>query len=224
MSEIIRLENVVKMTENGHRALSGVSMQIDQGERVIIRGAPGSGKTSLMRIITGMDKPSDGKAFVLGQPLHEMSEDKTAEFRGKTFGILQRNPAFVETLTLGENVGLPLAIRGTPDAQRQKAVREILKSFGLLYAIHALPGKLSAMEIKLADIARALIGKPQILLLSDTGADLSQRDREQLKGTLHALCEFGTYTILEFTGAQNSLIDANRTLTLEFGRIQEEVQ
>ena len=224
MSEIIRLENVVKMTENGHRALSGVSMQIAQGERVIIRGAPGSGKTALMRIIAGMDNPSDGKVFVIGQPLHEMSTEAVAALRNKNFGILQRNPAFVETLTLGENVGLPLAIRGVADAQHQKAVRDILKSFGLLYAIHALPGKLSAMEIKLADVARALIGKPQILLLCDTGADLSQRDREQLIGTLHALCEFGTYTILEFTGAQNSLIDANRTLTLDFGRIQEEIQ
>ena len=224
MSEIIRLENVVKMTDNGHRALSGVSMQIDQGERVIIHGAPGSGKTALMRIIAGMDKPSDGKVFVLEQPLHEMSEAKAAALRNETFGILQRNPAFVETLTLGENVGLPLSIRGVSAEKRQKAVRDMLKSFGLLYAIHALPGKLSAMEIKLADVARALIGKPQILLLSDTGADLSQRDREQLKGTLHALSEFGTYTILEFTGAQNGLIDASRTWTLEFGRIQEEVQ
>lgn len=224
MSEIIRMENVIKMTENGHRALSGVNLQIEQGERVTIRGAPGSGKSALMRLIAVMDKPSDGKVYVLGQPLHEMSAEQAAALRNKSFGILQRHPAFVHTLTLGENIGLPLAIRGVSAEKRQKAVREMLKSFGLLYAIHALPGKLSALEIKLADVARALIGKPQILLLCDTGADLSQRDRQQLTGTLHALSEFGAYTIIEFTGAQNSLIDTDRTLTLEFGRIQEEIQ
>lgn len=221
MSEIIRLENVVKVTPSNRRAVNGVNLRISQGERVTICGAPGSGKETLMRLIAGMEKPSDGKIFVCGQAVHDMDAGSAAAFRNRIFGILHRNPAFVDTLTLSENVAMPLCIRGLPAAKRDKAVRDTLKSFGLLYAKDALPEKLSALEIHMAAVARALIAKPQILMLHDAGADLSQRENEQIKA---ALPDSGAYTIVELTGAENAMIGADRIIKLEFGRIQEEVQ
>lgn len=222
MSEIIRIENVVKMTSDNRRAVNGVSLCINQAERVTIHGAPGSGKQTLMRLIAGIEKPSAGEIFVCSEPVYKMEAGAAAAFRNRVFGIMQRNPAFISTLTLSENVAMPLCIRGIPYMLRQKAVRKQLKSFGLLYAKDARPAKLSLLEMHMAAVARALIGKPQILMLCDAGAELSPRDREQFKAALCALSDIDRYTFLEFTGAKDAMVSTERRVRLEFGSIQEE--
>lgn len=222
MSEIIRLENVIKMTENGYRAVNGVSISVHKRERVAICGEPGSGKSMLMRLISGMERPSEGKIFVSDKAVHEMDSDTAAEFRSKTFGILQRKPAFMINMTVLENVAIPLGIRGVPDAERQKAAKEQLKTLGLQHSANARPSQLSVLETHMAAIARALITQPQILLTDDLAAGLSAKDFEHIKGILHALWRFGEYTLLEFSGTESRLFPAERTVTMADGKIQEE--
>ncbi len=219
MSDVIRLENAVKMAGNGARALSGVNLTIVKGECVTISGSPGSGKTSLARLIAGMDRPSSGKVFVLDKPLHEMRPDAAAVFR-KYIGVLMKYPAFLENLSLLENIALPLALRGEPAAARDKKVKEQLKNFGLLYAVRAHPSQLTPLERHKAAIARALIAQPQILLLDDFAAGLAQAD--EIAGILHALCQYGDYTVVELTGAAKGLVCRGRVVILDHGTIQEE--
>jgi ABC-type lipoprotein export system ATPase subunit len=224
MNEAIKLENVVKMHGNGLRAVNGIRISISQGERVAVYGAPGSGKTTLARLIAGMEPVSSGTVFVLGQAVHEMDETAAARFRNQYIGMLNRDPPFMESLSVLENVALPLAIRGMPLAQREEAAKERLKTMGLQYAAHARPTQLSALEVRIACVVRALITRPQVLLLDDMAAGLSKKDAEHVRSILAGLIQTGDYTILEFAGMKSGLIRADRTVTLDYGMIQEEEQ
>lgn len=222
MDEVIKLENVVKMAEGNRRTINDVSLIIYKKERVAVLGAPGSGKAALMRLISGMERLSDGKVYVLGKAVHKMGEATAADLRNRHIGLLCGKPAFLDSLTVSENVALPLTIRDVPLAQRQKSAKEQLKALGLIYAANARPSKLSALEARMASLARALIGRPEILLLYDFAAGLPERDTERIKASLRMLIESGGHTILEFTAVKAGLADAKRTVTLEHGKIQEE--
>lgn len=220
MKEAIRLENAVKMAESGIRAVGGVSLCVYQSECVTVSGSPGSGKTALARLIAGVDRPSGGQIFVLNKPLHEMRSDAAAAFRNKYIGVLQKNPAFMENLTVLENTAMPLMLRGEAAILREKKAKEQLKELGLLYAARAHPQQLTPLERHKAAIARALISQPKILLLDDFAAGIEQAD--EIAAYLGALCENKDYTVVEFTGAKEGLIRGERTIRLGHGKIQEE--
>ena len=224
MNEAITLEDVVKMTTEGYRVLGGVSFSVSKGDRVTITGMPGSGKTTLMGLIAGMDRPSAGQIYVMGKPVHLMDAEQTAAFRNLHIGTLQRTPAFLDSLTVLENVALPLTFRGMNAAKSCQAAKEQLKTFGLVYAANAHPSQLSPLEKQKASIARALIAQPQIFLISEIAAGLTSKDAEQIQGILEALRQYGEYTIIEFTGAPHGLLYSDKVLTLDHGRIQEVLQ
>jgi ABC-type lipoprotein export system ATPase subunit len=220
MEEVIRLENAVKMAGSGIRTVNGASLSIRKGECVAVCGPPGSGKTALARLISGMDRPSDGKVFVLGKPMHEMKPDIAAAFRNRNIGMLTKYPAFMENLSLLENVAMPLMLRGESPAHREKKAKEQLKALGLQYAARAHPAQLTPLERHKAAIARALIAQPKLLLLDDFAAGIIET--EDIAGILHALCHYGDYTVVEFTGAAEGLICRERVVKLDHGKIQEE--
>jgi ABC-type ATPase involved in cell division len=222
MEEVLRLDNVVKMTEDGRRVISDVSFSVMERECVTIRGASGSGKTALARMIAGLDKPSAGQIHVLGRPVYKMKSDDASDFLNKNIGILPRNPAFLDNLTLYYNLAMALIIQGQTPSQWRIRVQEQLKALGLLYAANAHPPQLTPLERHKAAVARALVGNPRILLLDDFAADLSVTDAEEIKATLHAVCRYGTYTVAELTNADAGLICHDRTLTLDHGKLQEE--
>lgn len=222
MEEVIRLKDVVKITEDGRRVINGVSFSVMERECMTIRGASGSGKTALARMIAGLDKPSAGQIHVLGRPVHKMKSDDAAFFLNKNIGILSRNPAFIDNLTLYYNLAMALIIQGQTPSKWRIKVREQLNELGLLYAANAHPPQLTPLERHKAAVARALITNPKIILLDDFAADLSVADSEEIKATLYALCRYGTYTVVDLTGAGAGLICHNRTLTLDHGKLQEE--
>ncbi|MGI6174960.1 MAG: ABC transporter ATP-binding protein [Christensenellales bacterium] len=176
MQEMIKLENVIKMYEDGRRAVNGINLCVRKGECVVICGASGSGKTTLMRLLAGMERPSSGRVMVLGKAVHEMDADRLAAFRNRHIGLLSKDAAFMGGLTVLENVALPLMIRGVSFAKREKAAKEQLKTLGLTYVAGARPAQLSSLETKLVSIARMLIAQPEVLLLHDATASLSARD------------------------------------------------
>ena len=219
MSDMIRLEDVVKTTE-GKRVLGGVNLVVAKGECITISGPPGSGKSALARLIAGLDKPSAGEVWVLEEPLHILNADAAAALRNRSIGLLTRNPAFMESLTVLENVAMPLILRGETSARAHSKAREQLKAAGLQYALQAHPPQLRPAEKHKAAVARVLTQHPELLLLDDFAAGFSAE--EELVGMLRAVCRFGGYTVVELTGAAQGLVGENRTLRIELGRIQED--
>jgi ABC-type lipoprotein export system ATPase subunit len=219
MKEIIRLESVVKLYPPGRRAVNGVSLSVKERERVCICGAPGSGKTTLMRLIAGMESVSAGSIFVDEKPIHTLSAKELADFRNRTFGVLQRVPGFMEPLSVLENVALPLSIRRVPLAKREAAAREQLKSLGVPQLIHAKPAQLSPYEAQFVSLARAFITRPQILLLDDMTAGLSAKESGRIIGTLSMLWQSGDCALL--SGGDNSPFPFDKRFILAHGKLQE---
>ena len=224
MNELIKLENVVKMVPGGLRAVNGVSFTIQEKENVVVYGAPGSGKSTLMRLIAGMEPPSGGKIFVMDKEVHAMDPDAAAGFRNRTFGIMQKDPCPMEHLTVLENAALPLAVRGIPYGKRMQAAKEQLKTLGLLNVAHAYPAQLSFYEAQTASLARALIAQPPILLLDEMTAGLSAKETDQILGVIHALWKFGKYTIVSFSGTKNCVLHPDRCFVLDHGTVREETR
>lgn len=224
MNDTIRLEHVVLMTQNNRRALSDVSCRIKEKERVAVCGGSDSGKVELMRLIAGMDKPSSGSVLVLDQAVHKMNTGKAAVFRNRNIGTVQREPGFMERLNVAENVSLPLAVRGASRDQRKKEADELLKMLGIAHVAQAYPAQLSAYETKAACIARALITKPRILLLSEAASRLSERDSDKIIETIGVVAEYGDFTMLWFGESRDNRVNTDRTIQLENGKIREDIK
>lgn len=220
MKEIIKLENVIKLYGQ-RRALNGVDLIIEAGERVCIRGAAGSGKSTLVKLIAGMERPSAGEIHVLGKAVHDMDTETAAEFRNRNIGVVLREPCLLRELSLAENVALPLTARGTAANKREKAAREQLKALGMPYAAHTMSEKVSFYEAQLVSLARALTAQPKILLLDDAAAGLSESETQQLKGILVTLSKFGDFTVISFSGG-GDILGADRSFVLEQGKLKED--
>ena len=222
MSEVIGLKDVVK-TEGGRCVVNGVSLAIEEKERVLIYGAPGSGKAALMRLMAAMDRPNGGEITVLDKAVHGMDERAAAAFRNRHIGVVRPENAFMEQLNILDNVALPLTARGVPRIKRNRAAMEQLKALGVPHIAHALPSQLSPFEARLASVARALAAQPKILLIYDLAANLPQREAERLAGMLHAICQYGDFTVVGFEAEKTGTMCADRTMLIIHGTIQEDI-
>ncbi len=222
MSEIIKLENVIRVTRNNLRAVNGVSLCVQERERVMICGGFGSGKGELMRLIAGMDQPSAGSVFVLNKAVHAMSRDEAASFRNRHIGIVQAEPGFMEGLDIAENISLPLITRGVKRDRRGKAVEDLMELLKIRHVAHAYPAQLSTYEARLACIARALITKPRILMLNEITALLSKREAEKIIETISAIPQADDCTMLCFADDINNTLQMSKTIQLKNGKISED--
>ena len=223
MNDIISLKNVVFMTQDNWRAVNGISCCIRENERVTISGGSDSGKDILMRLIAGMDKPGSGCVFVLGQAVHEMGSDKAAAFRNRHIGIIQRESGFIETMSIAENISLPLMVQRIKRDRRMKEADNLLKMLGIQHLAQARPALLSVYETRTACIARALITKPRILLLNEVTSRLSERDSDKIIETMNVAARYGDFTMLWFSDSSNKF-DTNRTIQLDNGKIREDIK
>ena len=221
--EVIRLENVVKMDHKNRRVVNSVNLRIQKKERAAICGVPGSGKDTLMRIIAGMELPSEGKVFVLDKAVYNMNAGEAAVFRNRNIGIIRRETGLMERLNVFENVSLPLAIQRMPSLRRKQAAKEQLKLLGIFNIAHAYPVQLSAYEALMASAARALIIKPKILLLYEVTAGLSERETAQFTDMIDAIFKYGDHTVLSFGINPAGGFRMDKTILLDHGKIQEDI-
>ena len=153
--------------------LKGISFQVHEGEFLSIVGPSGNGKSTLLNMITGIDRPSDGEVTVLGQQVHEMSENALARWRGGNVGIIFQFFQMLPALTLLNNIILPmdLASKYTPKERRERAMH-LLDIVGLADQAHKLPGMVSGGQQQRAAIARALANDPPLLVADEPTGNL----------------------------------------------------
>ena len=221
MSVLIEFDSVCKYYQMGDtlvKAADHISMTIQKGEFVAIVGQSGSGKSTCMNIIGCLDVPTSGTYRLNGQDVGRMDKDKLAEIRNELLGFIFQQYNLLPKLTLLENVELPLIYAGLPRSEQYQRARAALEQVGLGNKLDNKPNQLSGGQQQRVSIARALAGRPAVILADEpTGALDSHTGREVL-GILQQLHKQGN-TVVLITHDNSIAVQADRIIRLEDGRI-----
>jgi putative ABC transport system ATP-binding protein len=220
---VIRVDNVFRRYRSGRRdipALDGVSLTVDEGEWIAIVGPSGCGKSTLLNLLAGIDSADDGAVVVAGQALTGMSENALAAWRGREVGIVFQFFQLMPTLTVLENIILPMDLAGN-NRERGRRALHLLEQVGVLDLAGNLPSELSGGEQQRVAIARALANAPRLLLADEPTGNLDSRNGEIVVGLLDQLWRQGT-TIVMVTHDSEVAARASRTITMRDGQIVDE--
>ena len=205
------------------RALDGVSLKIREGEFVALLGASGSGKSSLLNLIAGLDHPTSGRIEVTGKNLAQMSREELAIHRRHTVGMVFQAFNLIPSMTVLENIELPMRFAEVPPAERQAAAREALERVGLAARAAHRPSELSGGEQQRTSLARALVNRPRILLADEPTGNLDSRTGT---GILNLISDFNAslgMTVVMVTHERHLAERyAQRLIFLEDGKLIEE--
>ncbi len=197
---LIALENVCKTypTPNGaFSALSDISLEVSQGEFVAVVGKSGSGKSTLINVITGIDSPTSGEVRVAGSPIHALSQEQLAVWRGRNVGVIFQFFQLLPTLTIIENVMLPMDFCNTyPPKERRPRALSLLEKLGIAEQADKLPSDLSGGQQQRAAIARALANDPPILVADEPTGNLDSRTSEDVMEFFQALVREGKTVVM----------------------------
>jgi putative ABC transport system ATP-binding protein len=202
-------------------ALSGVHLDIEPGAFVTIAGPSGGGKSTLLSIMGLLDTPTEGQYEINGHPAENLTVRERAQLRNKAIGFIFQSFNLIGDLTVFENVELPLVYRNTPSSKRQSMVREALEQVGMEHRLNHYPSQLSGGQQQRVAVARALVGKPLILLADEPTGNLDSRSGEQVMNLLGSLHRDGA-TICMVTHDPRYLKYAERTIHLFDGQIVDE--
>ncbi|MBW1641845.1 MAG: ABC transporter ATP-binding protein [Deltaproteobacteria bacterium] len=200
-AHLIEVHNISKDYESGDtvvHALKHVDFYIDDGEFVAMMGQSGSGKSSLLSIIGGLNHPTQGKLFVDTLDIYGLSSEQRADFRSEYVGIIFQSFQLISYLTVIENVKLPMAITGIDAGQQKEMAVKVLESVGLKDKAHRLPDQLSGGEQERVAIARAIVNNPPILLADEPTGNLDTSTAKDVMNILKQLNNNGQ-TILMVT-------------------------
>jgi putative ABC transport system ATP-binding protein len=164
---LVQLENVEKVFHTGagpFKALKGVDLQVEAGEFVAIVGPSGSGKSTLINMITGIDRPSSGEVYVAGERLTKMSENQVAKWRGRNVGVVFQFFQLLPTLTVLENVMMPMHYCGTYKGERRERALDLLNLVEIPETADKYPSQISGGQQQRAAIARALANDPKLIV------------------------------------------------------------
>lgn len=218
--DIVTVHNLKKYFGKGQtqvKALDGIDLCLEKGKFTAIIGASGSGKTTLLNMIGGMDTPDQGEIIVDGVNLRGLKEKELAVFRRSKVGFVYQNFNLVPTLTVKENILFPLSLAGsTPDPA---FFTEIIHMLHLEERLDAYPGELSGGGQQRAAIARALIGKPAILLADEPTGNLDSKTGQNVLGLLRLSVETYHQTLVMITHNLELAQMAHRVVRIEDGRI-----
>src|SRR6188768_3203645 len=223
-SSLIKLEDVKKVfltDEVETHALSGIHMDIKKGEYVSIAGPSGCGKSTLLSILGLLDTPSDGSYILNGRPVQGLTLPERARIRNREIGFIFQSFNLIGDLTVYENVELPLTYRGMPASERKAAVTEALEKVGMGHRAKHLPSQLSGGQQQRVAVARALAGKPAVLLADEPTGNLDSRNGEAVMDLLKELHAAGA-TICMVTHDVRFAQHADRTIHLFDGRVVED--
>jgi cell division transport system ATP-binding protein len=199
-------------------ALSDVSFRIEQGEFVVLTGASGAGKTSLLRLLYRADVPSEGEVEVLGQELSKLGRGAVAALR-RSIGVVFQDAKLLPGRTVYDNIAFVLQVTGTPRRDVTARVFAALRAVGLSARAKAYPAQLSQGEAQRATLARALARKPVLLLADEPTGNLDDAMAGEILDVMKDIWRRGTTVLLATHQVRLAAALHRRTLTVEAGRL-----
>jgi putative ABC transport system ATP-binding protein len=224
---IIDLQQMVKTYETpsgSFTALQDINLRIQAGEFVAVVGKSGSGKTTLLNLLAGIDRPTSGAISIAGTQLHALSESQLAEWRGRTIGLVFQFFQLLPTLTVAENVMLPMDFAEIiPAAERRSKALELLGRVDIRDQADKLPVTLSGGQQQRAAIARALANDPPILMADEPTGNLDEHTRTDVLELFAKLNADGR-TIIVVTHERDISRYTDQQVTLVDGRVADDAQ
>ena len=222
MNTLLQFSDVHLQYQNGQNlteVIKGINFSINQNERLAIVGKSGSGKTSLLMLMAGLEKPTLGSIKFQNQELTTYSEDQLTDFRKKNIGIVFQSFYLIPSYTALENVALSLEINFQKNALVQ--AEEILIDLGLKDRLYHFPNQLSGGEQQRVAIARAIINKPELILADEPTGNLDSKSGIEIMKILYDLHQKGN-TIILVTHEKEIAMHASRIITIFDGKIKED--
>ena len=219
---MLKFNKVSKIYTKGNqpvKAIDNVSLEISAGDFVSLMGPSGSGKSSLLLMLGGMLKPSQGEVLIDGQSLYDLNPEKLSEFRREKIGFVFQTFNLIPYLTALQNVQVPLLLKGMNTKQQIEKATGLLKKVGLLERMHHEPAELSVGQQQRVALARMLANDPLIILADEPTGNLDADMSEQV---MQFLCELNREgrTVVMVTHDHNVAAHAKRRLTLVNGTLE----
>ncbi|MDQ0833062.1 putative ABC transport system ATP-binding protein [Streptomyces achromogenes] len=216
------LSGVTKRYTRGREtvhALDGVDLTVPDGDRLVIQGPTGGGKSTLLQMIGALDRPSEGEIVFDGVDLAKLSEARLTKVRSENIGFVFQSFNLIPTLNARENVETALVPLGVKGGERRERAAEALKSVGLGERLGHLPSEMSGGQQQRVAIARALVKQPKVLLADEPTGNLDEGTRDEIMDVLHTLWEEHGLTFIMVTHDSAIAKRAPRVATIRKGRI-----
>jgi len=222
---LISIRNVQKsyrLDKTDTPALIDVNIDILAGERVCLMGPSGSGKSTLLNLIGCIDSPSSGSVVVNGADTHTLGDARLSEFRNRTMGFIFQSFNLIPVLSVFENVEYPLLLQKVPARERKARVRSLLERVGLAEYLGRSPENLSGGQRQRVSIARALVGRPQLVIADEPTASLDHVTGNSIMQLMVEMNETEGATLIFSTHDPTVSRYAKRIVRMTDGRIAED--
>lgn len=204
---------------NKQEVLKGLDLTIDKGEFVSIMGASGSGKTTLLNVLSSIDKVSQGSIWIEGSEITQMKEKQLAEFRKSHLGFIFQDYNLLDTLTVKENILLPLTISKTPKKEAEQRFSEIAQELGIYEVKDKYPNEISGGQKQRTSAARAFIHEPSLIFADEPTGALDSKAASDLLNKLSQLNQKRNATIIMVTHDPVAASFSNRVIFIKDGQI-----
>ncbi len=222
---MIKLKHLDKYYENKYQrsfVLKDVSLEIEQGEFVTIMGPSGAGKSTLLNIIGLLDEASAGEYLFLEEPVLKLKERKKSEIHKHHIGFVFQAYHLIDELTVYENIETPLLYKGIKSKERKSMVAEMLDRFQMVAKKDLFPDQLSGGQQQLVGVARAIVGRPKLLLADEPTGNLHSEQGDEIMHLFKKLNEEGM-TIIQVTHSEKNAQFGNRVIRLEDGIVRHDI-
>jgi ABC-type lipoprotein export system ATPase subunit len=220
---MIELQHISKWFNIGNRPnfiLKDINLKIGEGEFISVMGPSGSGKSTLLNIIGMLDTPSEGSYTFLDQSVYDLKEKHRSELYKKNIGFIFQAYHLIDELTVYENIETPLLYQNVKGAERKAMVADTLDRFQIVGKKDLFPAQLSGGQQQLVGIARALIGKPKLLLADEPTGNLNSKQGEEIMELFKKINEEDKVTIIQVTHSEKNAEYGDRIIHLLDGRIE----
>jgi len=225
MSTFIEVKNLTKVFNGSDKrftALNGVSFSIKKGELLVITGKSGCGKSTLLNMLSGIDQPSEGEVMIEQVPIHKFKGSQLVEWRGKNLGIVFQFFQLMPTLTVLENVMLPMEFTNSIARSQQKTrAMELLERMNIDALANKFPASISGGEKQRVAIARALANNPNFIIADEPTGNLDSANTASIHQLFNSLSEEGK-TIVYVTHEKDTALRTSRKIEMVDGKISNQ--